>query len=473
MKIRRNKLLTYFQTTEVSDSATWSVNDDASDDDESSISVTSHDGVEDEQDSKFPTTRTDDTSDETDDVTIDDYLDPTSDTSHLALSTKIVKDSETTEDRVITETVLENLKKELETLKRARDDSREKAMLQLNSSEKRSHELEEELAQTLQRTEQLNDELKKLKKKEEKIKEIASTIQTIKYIKIEKNILYDFIIPKQELILDYLQRTKQLDNFFIDKIPKMTFKESDNTFALTLTGIQAHHEAFKDILKRILTLSNIKQRAVEFYQRHLRRITTSINKTLFQVQPNTKYWKQYSKFLYGLLKTESAQHWAKFKDVIGLKTLECSELFILGDSRSPWVEIRKATDSFMAENSLINGIEQMKRQALDKFIELNISVQRIKISIKPTKASINTLKHFIEKIKRILEEDHKYIGHELKNFRHVPHLLQRLMVYYCCFTIQLPLYESSIKLLKKIQENTVITISTSTGSGKEITTKVH
>ncbi|CAF4126080.1 unnamed protein product, partial [Rotaria sp. Silwood2] len=454
------------KTTEVSDSATWSVNDDASDDDESSISVTSHDGVEDEQDSKFPTTRTDDTSDETDDVTIDDYLDPTSDTSHLALSTKIVKDSETTEDRVITETVLENLKKELETLKRARDDSREKAMLQLNSSEKRSHELEEELAQTLQRTEQLNDELKKLKKKEEKIKEIASTIQTIKYIKIEKNILYDFIIPKQELILDYLQRTKQLDNFFIDKIPKMTFKESDNTFALTLTGIQAHHEAFKDILKRILTLSNIKQRAVEFYQRHLRRITTSINKTLFQVQPNTKYWKQYSKFLYGLLKTESAQHWAKFKDVIGLKTLECSELFILGDSRSPWVEIRKATDSFMAENSLINGIEQMKRQALDKFIELNISVQRIKISIKPTKASINTLKHFIEKIKRILEEDHKYIGHELKNFRHVPHLLQRLMVYYCCFTIQLPLYESSIKLLKKIQENTVITISTSTGSGK-------
>ncbi|CAF1264703.1 unnamed protein product [Rotaria sordida] len=40
------------------------------------------------------------------------------------------------------------------------------------------------------------------------------------------------------------------------------------------------------------------------------------------------------------------------------------------------------------------------------------------------------------------------------------------MVYYCCFTIQLPLYESSIELLKTIQKNTVITISTSTGSGK-------
>ena len=40
------------------------------------------------------------------------------------------------------------------------------------------------------------------------------------------------------------------------------------------------------------------------------------------------------------------------------------------------------------------------------------------------------------------------------------------MIYYCCFTIQLPLYESSKDLLDKIEKNTVTTISTSTGSGK-------
>jgi HrpA-like RNA helicase len=42
------------------------------------------------------------------------------------------------------------------------------------------------------------------------------------------------------------------------------------------------------------------------------------------------------------------------------------------------------------------------------------------------------------------------------------------MIYYRCFTIQLPLYESAKKLLKIIEENTVITIATSTGSGTRI-----
>ncbi|CAF4773790.1 unnamed protein product, partial [Rotaria sp. Silwood2] len=135
-------------------------------------------------------------------------------------------------------------------------------------------------------------------------------------------------------------------------------------------------------------LSNIKQRAIDFYQRHLNRIIKSINKILFQVQPNTKYWKQYSKFLYELLKAENIKYWTKFKDSIGQKTLELSELFILGDSTSPWIEIRQATNLFMTKNSFINEIERLKHQALDKFIELNISFQRIKLAIKPTKDSI-------------------------------------------------------------------------------------
>jgi HrpA-like RNA helicase len=40
------------------------------------------------------------------------------------------------------------------------------------------------------------------------------------------------------------------------------------------------------------------------------------------------------------------------------------------------------------------------------------------------------------------------------------------MIYYSCFTIQLPLFESSQQLLDQIQINNVLTISTSTGSGK-------
>ncbi|CAF2546861.1 unnamed protein product [Rotaria sp. Silwood2] len=454
------------ETTKASDSGIWTVNDVTSDDNESSITVTSQNGTEVEQDSAFPLATTDDISDEAENVTIDDYLDPNDEIFHSSLSTKVVENSDTTEDHKTAETILEKLKKEMDKIKAARDDEKQKAMLQLSSSEATTHELEEKLAETLRRTEELNAELEKIRKKEEKIKEIANTIKTIKYIKIEKHIFYDFLAPKYGLILDHLQRTKKLDNFFVDKIPKVIFEEKRNTYTLTVTGIRVHHEAFKEILRRILILSNIKQRAIDFYQRHLNRIIKSINKILFQVQPNTKYWKQYSKFLYELLKAENIKYWTKFKDSIGQKTLELSELFILGDSTSPWIEIRQATNLFMTQNSFINEIERLKHQALDKFIELNISFQRIKLAIKPTKDSIKALQHFIEKIKQIFNEDPKYNGSELSNLRHIPHLLQRLMIYYCCFTIQLPLYESSTEILQEIKKNTVITISTSTGSGK-------
>ncbi|CAF5066888.1 unnamed protein product, partial [Rotaria sp. Silwood1] len=293
----KHTLFIYFQTNEASDDSTWCVNDDESDSDESSLSITSHGGAEDRLDSKFSTMKLD-TSDDVDDVKIDDYLDPQSDTSHQSLSTKILKDSETSEDAEVAKALLESLQKEIENLKSARDKENEKIASQLQSSEKKSHELEEKLAQTCKRADRLNEELQKLKKKEEKIKEIANKIQTVKYKNIEKSILYDFIIPKQESIIDHLQRTIELDKFFNDNILKMTFKENNNTFVLTITGMQAHHQAFKEILKRVITLSTIKQRAIEFYQRYLRRITTSINKILFRVQPNTKYWKQYSQFLY-------------------------------------------------------------------------------------------------------------------------------------------------------------------------------
>lgn len=449
----------------MSDSDIWTNNDVKNDDDSTSITVQSHDGFEEEQSPIDSPAVVDDDCDETTNLTIDDYLDPNGDTSLSSLSTNVVDNSDSIESHEIAKTMLETLKNEMEDVQAARDDERQKAIIQLNSAEKRTTELENKLAETIQRTEHLNAELERLKKKEEKMKEIAKTVQTIKYTKIEKHIFYDFLVTKHELILDYLQRTKKLDDFFVDKIPKLVFQEKRNTYTLTLTGIRVHHQSFKQILLRILNLSNIKQRAIDFYRRNLNRIIKSINKKLFEVQPNTNYWKQYSKFFYELLKAESIQHWRKFKEFIGKKTLELSELFILGDSSSPTTVIRQATNSFMTENAFMNEIERLKHQTLDKFIELNVSFQRLKFSLKPTKDSIKTAKYFIGKIKRIFKEDPKYSGCELTNLSRIPHLLQRLMIYYFCFIIQLPLYESSKELLQQINMNTVITISTSTGSG--------
>ncbi|CAF4958094.1 unnamed protein product, partial [Rotaria socialis] len=235
----------------------------------------------------------DDDCDETTNLIIDDYLDVDGDTSLSSLSTRVVDNSDLIESHEIAKAMLDTLKKQMEDVQVARDDERQKAIIQLNSAEKRTTELEDKLAETIQRTEHLNAELERLKKKEEKTKEIANNVQTIKYTKIEKHIFYDFLVTKHGRILDYLQRTKKLDDFFIDKIPKLIFEEKRNTYILTLIGIRVHHQAFKQVLLRILNLSNIKQRTIDFYQRHLNRITKSINKKLFEVQPNTNYWKQY------------------------------------------------------------------------------------------------------------------------------------------------------------------------------------
>jgi hypothetical protein len=360
--------------------------------------------------------------------------------------------------------MLENLRREMKEIKASRDEETRKVQQESDLS----GELQGRLAETLERIEQLNTELNKIKKREDKIRQMADTIQTIQYTKIQESVISDFLVPKDALILDYLKRkTKNLDEHVLDRIPTLTFAKRNDTYTIILVGIQAHHQAFKHVLQRILTLSDIKQRAIEFYQRHLIRIIKSINQVLFQVEPSTQYWKQYSKIFYGLLKAENEQYFTKFKDFVGQKTVELSELFVLGDLTSPWADIRKETDSFMEQHPFINEIERLKHEALDKFIEQNISVQRLKIGKKPTQKSIDTIQYFIEKMKNYFREDRQYTGYKLKHFGLIPALLQRLMIYYCCFTVQLPLYESSKELLKEINKNTVTTISTSTGSGKK------
>ena len=75
------------------------------------------------------------------------------------------------------------------------------------------------------------------------------------------------------------------------------------------------------------------------------------------------------------------------------------------------------------------------------------------------------MNEFIDKVKREFKTNPIYVGCNLEQFKEIPKLLQRIMLYYRCFLLQLPLYESSQELLDKIEKNTVITIATSTGSG--------
>jgi hypothetical protein len=89
----------------------------------------------------------------------------------------------------------------------------------------------------------------------------------------------------------------------------------------------------------------------------------------------------------------------------------------------------------------------------------------VKFEKKPSKESLKTINEFVDKVKREFKTNLVYVGCNLEQFKQIPKLLQRITLYYRCFLLQLPLYESSQELLAKIEKNTVTTIETSTGSG--------
>ena len=456
---------TYFQVNDFSDSDMWCINGDRSDGDETLVNTTHHGKAEEERKSEKSVDETDSIDDSAENLTVDDCLKSSEDVSPEALSTKIVESADSTEDAKNTKMILEEYQKEIEKMKVVRDKEKEDVKRQINSAQKRSTELEKKLAQSIEKSEQLNAKVKQLEENQKKIQEQVKSIQTIKYSTIEKNIVHDFLLPKHKLILDYLRKKTTLDESLIERIPRITFDLKQNTCTVIVVGVRAHNTGFKDILRKIFTLLNMKQRTIDFYQRRLNWITNSIIQILFKVKSSDQHWKQYRKFLNELLKEKNTKYAIQFKNFIGEKVLELTESFVLGESEPPRIALRDATNFFMTQNSFINEIEGMKQQALDKFIELNISFQQLKFAKRPTKHSINTLKYFIGKIKRIFREDNQYIGHKLQHFRLIPELLERLMIYYCCFTIQLPLYESSRELLANVRRDTVVTISTSTGSG--------
>ncbi|CAF3178820.1 unnamed protein product, partial [Rotaria sp. Silwood2] len=209
----------------------------------------------------------------------------------------------------------------------------------------------------------------------------------------------------------------------------------------------------------------LKQGAVAFHQRKLDGMKNAIKFNLSKVRQKAQFWKQYEKTLIQLINAKSSEYATMFNDYMGQKMSSLTEQCISNDLTSIKTEIHNQTNNFMKDNNLLlKEIESLKFQALEEFIQQNITIQRNHLEKKPTPKAISTLEKFIEKVRNILKTNPRFIGHEVKHYNMIPDLLQRLMIYYCCFKTQLPLYESSLELLDKIEQNTVTTIATSTGS---------
>jgi hypothetical protein len=345
------------------------------------------------------------------------------------------------------------------------------------------------LCKTLEENTKLTNKIQQMEQIKTILKQIEKLVQTVAYINIQTELMHDFIVPKFELLGNYLEQSVKnmllpanfdrsrlndddmpyIDEYFAGRVPKLTWSQENDTYKINVTGFPNHHTTFKDSLKRLINLSDSYNSAKEFYQRYLNRIIRSINTKLMEVEATTNCWRQYIKILIELLEEKKIEYVNRFNDAIREKAKSLIEQSIQGILNPPWIELRKYTDDFLERNSFENEIEPLKHRALDEFIKQNISFQRLKIDRIPTEQSVNTVKYFIEQIKTTLMTNPSYQGHEVQHFSLIPILLQQIMIYYSCFTVQLPLFELSRGLLSKIETHTVTTIMTSTGSGNKET----
>ena len=363
---------------------------------------------------------------------------------------------------------LSNLKTENNKLQKTLEAERDRIQALLDSDVKQTAQHQEELVRLMDRVERMERDRQSNEKKEANLKQLAKSIKTVDYKNIQSDIVHQFFTPKLSMIIRHLRDSvKSMDSSLDDRIPRMIFQERANQYIVSVTGLQAHQDEFKEILKRIWSLTNVIDSAKSFYKRHLNRLIRTLMKNVLGGVPSKSLnWREYVKIFSQCFEDKNTEYENAFNSFIQEQLQSFIEPCILGSLVSPWLEIRSKTDTYMSKNPLMNEVEGMKQKALDEFIRQNICAQRVNAEVTPTKKSAEVLQAFIDKARTELTRDSNYRGNEVKHFAMIPKLLQRLMLYYCSFKTQLPLYESSKDLLEKIEKNAVTTISTSTGLGK-------
>ncbi|CAM4754601.1 unnamed protein product [Rotaria magnacalcarata] len=406
-------------------------------------------------------------SDDTRSEILDDYLSEASKPS-AALSALVESISAHRQEIEVIKVDLDRKDQEKRILQQQLDAANEEMERQLNDDKKKTAQQEQEFDKLLRKIDQLTAEQNRIKADKDGARKIEQAIKAVDYKGIETEVIQDVLTPKFSLILDHLKKTKtQFGNQLLDKIPQMRFDRKTNVYIVTIIGFPEHHETFKLILKQAQQLLRLKQGAVTFHERKLNKMKNGIRRDLLNVKPKTQLWKQYEKLFIQFIDEKLIEYTKMFSDYIRQKIDPLIEQCISNDMTTIRNEIYNQTNNFMKDNNiLIKEIESLKLKALEEFIQQNITNQRTRLEKKPTPKAIDTLETFIERVRNTMKTNTRYVGHEIKHYNLIPNLLQRLMLYYCSFKIQLPLYESSIELLDKIEKNTVVTIATSTGSGK-------
>ncbi|UJR17483.1 hypothetical protein I4U23_004378 [Adineta vaga] len=297
------------------------------------------------------------------------------------------------------------------------------------------------------------------------VEHLFKEMKTIDYDNIEMILVKNFLFINLRYIISYLKAKHPIFKSSLD-IPNIIITEKTNVYCISFTGLNVHHDEFKRILRQMKFLLNLIQSAKTYYQQQLNNTYESINHIITkQIYPSSD-WISYTKSYQDLLKMKINEFLHSFDEYLLKESKSIFEQMITEPSFQAWVQLQKLTDRYLKKKQLKPELQIIKHEALDQFIKQHVLSERSKFETKPTTKSLQTMVEFIDKTKKQFQTNPLYNGCDLEQFRYIPIILQRIIIYYRCFLLQLPLYESSKDLLDKIEKNTVITIATASGLGK-------
>lgn len=325
---------------------------------------------------------------------------------------------------------------------------------------------EKELQDAITRIGQLQRRVAKIEEQERQLRNLVKYVKTIDYRNLDEFLLRNFISNSLDEMIEFVASRVKVPEQIEGKLPKIIIKWQNKSHFIEVTGLPKHHDEFKTVRRRLGTLSNNTQSGQNYYQRVLNRTHRETEMILKDKIFRTPDCQCYIGHFRKLLTEKINNHCQSFNEFI-LEEAQSITIHALNDENfASWTVLQRKTNEYISSNSFTNGFEQLKSEALEGFVKEKVLIQQIKSEKKPTAASLRTLTALIDKVKTDLKTNRIYKGNTFEQWKHLPKLLRRVMLYYRCFLLQLPLYESSKELLSKIENSTVLTISTSTGSGK-------
>jgi hypothetical protein len=331
-----------------------------------------------------------------------------------------------------------------------------------------SQDEKQKLKELMDRIDKLQKELDHQKEYEKSLNEFEKKITTqTNYVTKPPDAMQTYFISKGQLITKQLNDKERLPDYYVYKIPRLFFHEKESDYIASLTGLSTHHHEFELMLQRISSLSYETQHAKHEYKRQVAQTAESIITIMTKRIQSTQTWKYYTNYFLQILKDKKQQHIEHFHEYITSKSKLLTDQVISNPNFKSRTELETNMEHYNKSNSFTVELEKIKLEALAEFIKQQIFLPRQQFENKPSKESTKVLNDFIEQKKKEMNTEPNYKGLGVEHFKLISKLLQTITLYYRCFQLQLPLFESAPQLMDKIHHNTVITISTSTGSGKE------